>query len=243
MRIDKVKRNYYVYLHKDKETDIPFYVGKGAGNRAYSKYKRSNAWKKKVDSFSAGYKVEIVEDGITEAEAYDLERKLIGKYGCEWDNSGTLVNQSSGGNVITGDNFGITIDIELPSQIAEIIEQEDDFKDLDETEQKDFIRSILPKIIELSEPYKTINEIDEYPSFLDNCVFNFLYYMPKVINKYNSSKISFGYLADYFEGCIWDIQGELEEAGSEPQREGIIDLAKSICGFFNERLDYLYNEK
>lgn len=242
MEIDKVKRNSYVYIHKCKENGIPFYVGKGTGKRAHSKSKRSNRWQEKVDSLDVCYEVEIVKNELSETEAYELERELIKKYGCEWNNSGSLVNQSSGGDVISGD--GITFDIELPAEFREIIEQDDDFKDLGKNEQKDFINSILPKIIELSELYKKIIlGSEESYTMLYSSVSVFFEDLPRVIKKYNSSKISFREFATHFQDYIWDLEAYLEEAGCEPQNDFLISLAKSTYDFFNEKLDLLYDEK
>lgn len=244
MDIDKVAKDSYTYIHKDKETGIPFYVGKGRGNRAHSKSKRSNAWKRKVENLSNGYEVEIIKDNISESEAYELENELIEQYGYEWNNSGILVNQKSGGDVLAGDGLMVSINVNLPSEIAEILEEEDDFKDLNETEQKDFINSIFPKITELSAIYKKIltdSEEDSY-TYLENLIDNFLSDIPKAIKIYNSAKISFREFASYFQGAIWDVESELEVQHKETQKKGMVELAKAIYDFFNPKLDYLYNE-
>lgn len=86
---------YYVYLHI-KETDgTPFYIGKGKKERAYSKAHRSKWWNSTVDKY--GCDVIILEDELTEEEAYRLERYWIARIGRKTQGEGTLVNLTKGG--------------------------------------------------------------------------------------------------------------------------------------------------
>tara|TARA_R110000803_G_scaffold168326_1_gene231451 strand:+ start:73 stop:687 length:615 start_codon:yes stop_codon:yes gene_type:complete len=62
----------YVYIHYKKGTNIPFYVGKGSGKRAYEYKKRNDKWLDTYNNF--GYDVEIIEDGLTDDEALFFER-------------------------------------------------------------------------------------------------------------------------------------------------------------------------
>jgi len=79
------RRDFYVYFHKDSGGNI-FYVGKGTGDRAWSK-DRHETWNRYVaDRLGGVYTVEIHENGLTEAQAIDLEAELIAEYG------GDLVN-------------------------------------------------------------------------------------------------------------------------------------------------------
>lgn len=72
--------NFYVYCHYDKDGTV-FYIGKGTGQRAWSK-DRHSIWHKYVDERLNGeYTVGIVEDELTENEAYQLEAELIEEYG------------------------------------------------------------------------------------------------------------------------------------------------------------------
>ncbi|MCK4886356.1 MAG: hypothetical protein KAS96_03150, partial [Planctomycetes bacterium] len=232
---------FYVYIHKDKQTGIPFYVGKGRGKRAHSK-NRSGDWHKKIESLPDGYEVVIIKSKISETEAYELENELIEKYGNVYDNSGSLVNRLPGGDVLYGE--GLSFNIQLPAEFAKFCEYESDFKDLNEKQQKDFINSIEPKIKELSECYIMIlkKQDDEEMTLLQNSVDNFLIDVPKAIKKYNSEKISFREFASYFENYIEDIESDLEKVAEEPQREDVIHLAKSLYDFFNPKLNYLHNE-
>ncbi|MCH8146981.1 MAG: hypothetical protein IH987_03180 [Planctomycetes bacterium] len=95
---DDVRQDYYVYVHKDKATGVPFYVGKGVANRAYRREGRNQLWKQRVENLANGYEVEIAEDNLTEDEARDLEIDLILKHK-RMDEGGTLVNKSPGDGV------------------------------------------------------------------------------------------------------------------------------------------------
>lgn len=72
---NKLKNDYYVYLHKTLDGSI-FYVGKGRARRAYSKNSRNSCWHRRAES---GFLVEFVKTGITETEAKEIERDLISK--------------------------------------------------------------------------------------------------------------------------------------------------------------------
>ena len=63
--------DYYVYSHSVDEHIV--YIGKGKGKRAWSK-SRSKLWKSITEN---GYEVYIIEDNLTETQAFDLERRVI----------------------------------------------------------------------------------------------------------------------------------------------------------------------
>ena len=88
----------YVYIHRTADTHVPFYVGKGFGNRAFAKF-RSKWWKNVVDKH--GYTVEFVETELTDKQACELEIELIRKIGRRDQGMGTLVNLTDGGEGIT----------------------------------------------------------------------------------------------------------------------------------------------
>lgn len=92
-----VKRGYYVYVHKDCATGDVFYVGKGHGQRAWNTKSRNSKWESKVASLSHGWQVEIVQDDLSENEAFDLEISLIEKYGGPQALGGKLTNEALGG--------------------------------------------------------------------------------------------------------------------------------------------------
>jgi|ERR1035437_3195119 hypothetical protein len=67
---------HYVYLHRGPSGEV-FYVGKGRGNRAYSK-DRHVLWQHYLKTRCDGhYEVEIVKHFETEDEALDLESDLL----------------------------------------------------------------------------------------------------------------------------------------------------------------------
>ena len=80
-----------VYTHSKKDGSI-FYVGMGLPSRPFNCFSRSDKWKEVASE--TGFKVSIIEDYISEDEAYELEEFLIS----ELRESGEkLVNISEGG--------------------------------------------------------------------------------------------------------------------------------------------------
>lgn len=97
-----MKNNYYVYIHRRKDNNNIFYVGKGKGQRAFDFRRRSDWWLKIVDK-AKGFVVEIVSSGISEQEAFDLEHKLIMKYGrIKFEKDGILCNLTNGYDGLSG---------------------------------------------------------------------------------------------------------------------------------------------
>lgn len=86
---------FYVYLHKDYSGNV-FYVGKGCGNRAWSKHGRNPYWKNKVGKLKY-WSVEIVHCDLQEWAAFEIESDLIHLYGLKNTGDGELVNLSFGG--------------------------------------------------------------------------------------------------------------------------------------------------
>ena len=74
--IPQTPKRYYVYIHKNKTTGEPFYVGKGSGNRAYTGT-RSIDWKAYVSNIKFDYDVEIHKDDLDEKTALQLEFDLM----------------------------------------------------------------------------------------------------------------------------------------------------------------------
>lgn len=92
---------YYVYELIDPRTDVPFYVGKGKGNRSNMHYKESEWWYnkrkagriKKLLELNLTYKVNKVFFTEKEQEAKDFEKNLIEKYGrIGFEDHGILLN-------------------------------------------------------------------------------------------------------------------------------------------------------
>lgn len=86
---------YYVYLHKRKDNDRVFYVGKGRIGRTNSKSNRNKYWNRVASKH--GFYVEIVRELQTSEEACRLEIALIKKIGLE-----NLTNLTKGGEGTPG---------------------------------------------------------------------------------------------------------------------------------------------
>ncbi len=91
---------FYVYLHLQADQPVPFYVGKGMGERAYARGNRSKFWHRVVAKH--GWDTLILEDGLSEQEAHDLEKHYIKWFGRRSNGSGTLVNLTDGGDGCAG---------------------------------------------------------------------------------------------------------------------------------------------
>lgn len=85
---------FYCYAHRTADTGHIFYIGKGHGDRAYSK-QRSRYWHNKANKH--GYTIEIIATGLTEHQAFDIEREFIAFYGRD-----KLVNLTDGGEGQSG---------------------------------------------------------------------------------------------------------------------------------------------
>jgi hypothetical protein len=71
---------FYVYTHASKVGRV-FYVGKGTGRRAWI-HGRDALWQRFVDTRLNGeYVVAIVESGLSEVGALELEERLLAHYG------------------------------------------------------------------------------------------------------------------------------------------------------------------
>lgn len=71
---------FYVYQHVRLDTNTPFYVGKGkrGTNRSKSKRSRNDYWHNIVKKH--GYTIEIIEENLTENQAFQKEIELIALY-------------------------------------------------------------------------------------------------------------------------------------------------------------------
>ena len=83
---------YYTYAHSTPDGKV-FYIGKGVGDRAFSKSDRTLGWRAAVSKFR-GYAAQILADWSTEDEAFEHEKFLIK---CFREMGHELVNQTSGG--------------------------------------------------------------------------------------------------------------------------------------------------
>lgn len=87
---------HYVYVHIDSEDQTPFYIGVGAGDRAFDK-KRNRFWQEFVNEYSPEYQVEFIAKDVSESVAHFLENYFIAKLGKAFDGSGCLLNWTDGG--------------------------------------------------------------------------------------------------------------------------------------------------
>lgn len=112
-----MKTDFYVYAHLNAKNNSPFYIGKGRQNRAFDTGRRSNQWKAKIASLGDHFRVLIVQEGLSEEEALDMESRIIQKLGTERD-GGILVNlDGSDFNPITHVAFSIDLsrfEVEFP---------------------------------------------------------------------------------------------------------------------------------
>ena len=112
------ERRFYVYAHCDPffkfkaDTNgkiafastigldyLPFYVGKGEGNRAYELNRNEGHRKKRqfIEGSQKEVQIRIIKDNLTELEAFMLESKLIDIFGLT-SFGGWLVNLDEGVN-------------------------------------------------------------------------------------------------------------------------------------------------
>ena len=87
-----------VYLHRSKSDGKVFYVGMGNKYRPYQfKQGRNKFWYNYVSKYGEPL-VEIVEKNLSKEDAFELEKKLIKKYGRRTKGRGELVNITKGGD-------------------------------------------------------------------------------------------------------------------------------------------------
>lgn len=96
---------YCVYFHINPLRNEVFYVGKGTPRRVKSKFNRSPLWWNTYRKY--GMVVDVVHQGLSETEAFALERFYINRIGTKLpvegvEKRGSLVNLTSGGEGVSG---------------------------------------------------------------------------------------------------------------------------------------------
>lgn|SRR5262245_24866772 len=235
---DDVERGYYVYVHCDRATRTPFYVGKGKGRRAYDFLGRQPEWHLKVKSLAGAFDVEIVENDLTEEEAYDLERELIRKHGKVADGKGTLLNVTDGGSLDFGElsvEFGIVLPPEMAADLRADYESRT-YRKLRPEERKAFSGALTKKMQQFRKRYdKTV--VEDQESDLEFDVDNLLWGVSNLAEKYARRKISskdFGY---ELEELYQDTESFLEDAKGEKLE--IVAIVKECRAFLEEKVNAL----
>lgn len=113
--------SYYIYALKDPRTNpvLPFYIGKGTGNRAWDhtiNVDETPKGRRISEIMDAGYEVVTTKmaDGLTEEQALRLEAELISAFGTE-ATGGFLTNTVTP----SGRVKRMRSDLKVPSGVAE----------------------------------------------------------------------------------------------------------------------------
>lgn len=105
---------YYVYMLINPFTNIPFYVGKGKGNRCFrhiQKNQHTNLYcKNTINKIKYLGGEPIIQKFCYGTEEYclDVEKKLIAHFGKKWNKTGCLTNIVDGGVGTSGGSYKMT---------------------------------------------------------------------------------------------------------------------------------------
>lgn len=76
----RLPRGRYVYAWFNDESNLPFYVGKGTGERAWTRHTQKDGrsmWCQNVRAASSGFRVEIIRENLTDEGAMLVESALV----------------------------------------------------------------------------------------------------------------------------------------------------------------------
>ena len=104
---------FYVYQLRLEGSEKPFYVGKGSGYRSSAHFLPSklsakthkNNTIRKAQEDGVEIFIEKLKEGLSEVEAFEIERSLISDFGRRDLGTGCLTNNSDGGEGQTGRIF------------------------------------------------------------------------------------------------------------------------------------------
>jgi hypothetical protein len=111
-------KTYCIYLHIKLTNGEPFYVGKGSKSRVINKSNRSKWWKRTVDKY--GYDVILIEENLTEEEAFEKEKYWIDRIGRRDLDKGPLVNMTDGGEGTSGRKWIVSEETKKKMSLSKI---------------------------------------------------------------------------------------------------------------------------
>ena len=92
-----IPTGYYTYAYINKKTNLPYYIGKGLGNRMYISHRNHGISTPRNISY-----IVVLESNLTEFGALALERRMIRWYGRKDNGTGILHNKTDGGDSTIG---------------------------------------------------------------------------------------------------------------------------------------------
>lgn len=228
---DEVRCDYYVYVHRERDSGKIFHVGKGTGSLAHSATRRSTHWRTCVQNLPGGWFAEILHSNLSEIEAYDLESDLVEKYGGSICEGGTLTNFHPGGDQT---ELGV-VSIEIPGGFDEsrFILTELGRKKRDKLLMKTalLIGALNAKLQEAE------NEADDADNDLEDLILDLsatIYSAHCMIADYEIRRIAWPDLCS----CICDTYEDIEvmaettgafQADSIDLRKGIREFLQAVC--------------
>lgn len=89
-----IENKFYVYAYLRKDNESPYYIGKGCGDRAYSKEHRVHV--------PENSRIIFLEENLYEKDAFAKEKEYIALYGRRDIGTGILHNMTDGGEGVSG---------------------------------------------------------------------------------------------------------------------------------------------
>jgi hypothetical protein len=199
--------DFYVYVHRDPKTGIPFYVGKGRGKRAYDRTSRDKEWHDFVESIGGKFEVEIVKKNLTEMDAYEIEADLIAQYGKRRDGAGSLINWTDGGEGEIG-NLSFSVEIPWLKEASEKAYEETVCRVLIGEERDRFTEKLSKILSSLLDDLEDIyGEEDEY-----DCLESTLQSLEEDTFKFSKRRISSKDITFSIDEEIESLQSLMEDA-------------------------------